>query len=126
MIKGVTYNFAPGKRFFHVVPLTEGKDAGVKKGSEVVTSELKAIFFVKSLEGRKGPPVLEGLIEEAEEQTNAIKVRVVFHDGETLVGLTHGYSREKQGFFVTPLEKETNNIRIFVVFDSTREIEILR
>ncbi len=127
MIKGVTYNFGPEKRFFHVVPLTEEKGGGVRKGVEVFTSELKAIFFVKSLEGRKGLPALEGLLEEEEEErTSAVKVRVVFHDGETLIGLTHGYSRARQGFFITPLEKESNNLRIFVVFDSAREIEALK
>ncbi len=125
MIKGVTYNFGPEKRFFHVVPLTEEKGEGIKKGVEVITSELKAVFFVKSLEGKKGPRTLEALLEEEEEQASAIKVRVVFYDRETLIGLTHGYSREKQGFFITPLEKESNNLRIFVVFDSAKEIEVL-
>jgi hypothetical protein len=126
MIKGVTYNFGSEKRSFHVVPLTDEKGEGTKKGVEVVTSELKAIFFVKSLEGRKGLPTLEGLLEEEEEQTSAIKVRVLFHDGETLIGWTHGYSREKQGFFIVPLEKESNNLRIFVVFNSAQEIEVLK
>ncbi|MDP3017345.1 MAG: hypothetical protein Q8N70_09790, partial [Deltaproteobacteria bacterium] len=79
-------------------------------------------------EGRKGPRTLEGLLEEEEEEevTSAMKVRVTFHDGETLIGMTHGYSREKQGFFVVPLEKESNNLRIFVVFNAAREIEVLK
>lgn len=126
MIKGVTYNFGTEKRVFHVVPITEEKNEGIKRGVEVAISDLKAVFFVKSLEGRKGPRTLEGLLEEEEEQASAIKVRVVFHDGETLVGLTHGYSREKQGFFITPMEKESNNLRIFVVFNSAKEIEALK
>ncbi len=125
MIKGVTYNFSPQKRFFHVIPLTDDRGEEIRKGIEVVLSELKAIFFVKSLEGRKGFSSFENLLEE-EEQTNALKIRVVFHDGETLLGLTHGYSREKEGFFVIPLEKESNNLRVFVVFDSVREIEVLK
>jgi hypothetical protein len=126
MIKGVTYNFGPAKRFFHVAPLDEEKEGGTRKSLEIVTSELKAIFFVKSLEGRKGLRTLERLLEEEEERTSAIKIRVVFHDGETLVGLTHGYSRDRQGFFIIPLEKESNNLRIFVVFNSAKEIEILK
>ena len=127
MIKGVTYNFGPEKKAFHVVPVTEEKEEGTKKGVEVVISGLKALFFVKSLEGRKGPRSLEGLLEEEEEEvTSAMKVRVTFHDGEILVGMTHGYSREKQGFFIVPLEKESNNLRIFVVFNAAREIEVLK
>lgn len=128
MIKGVTYNFGPEKRFFHVIPFGEEKEGGVRKGVEVMISELKAIFFVKSLEGRKGPPILEGLLEEEEEkeQGSAMKVKVTFTDGETLIGMTHGYSRDKQGFFIVPLERESNNLRIFIVFNSAREIEILK
>ncbi|MDI7258992.1 MAG: hypothetical protein QME90_03615 [Thermodesulfobacteriota bacterium] len=129
MIKGVTYNFGAEKKAFHVFPLTEGKEEeGVKRGTEVVISELKAIFFVKSLEGRKGPRTLEGLLEEEEEegQTAAMKVRVAFHDGETLIGMTHGYSRIREGFFVLPLEKDSNNLRIFVIFNAVKEIEPLK
>ncbi len=131
MIKGVTYNFGSEKKAFHVIPVSEEKseekEEGTRKGVEVVIPELKAIFFVKSLEGRKGPRTLEGLLEEEEEeQASAMKVRVTFHDGETLIGMTHGYSRKKQGFFVVPLEKESNNLRIFIVFNAAREIEILK
>ncbi len=127
MIKGVTYNFGAEKKAFHVIPISEEKEEETKRGVEVVISDLKAIFFVKSLEGRKGPRTLEGLLEEEEEEvTSAMKVRVTFHDGETLIGMTHGYSREKQGFFVVPLEKESNNLRIFVVFNAAREIEVLK
>jgi hypothetical protein len=128
MIKGATYNFGPEKSFFHVIPLSEEKEEGVRRGVEVVVSELKAIFFVKSLEGRRGPPALEGLLEEEEEKepVSAMKVKVTFTDGETLIGMTHGYSRDKQGFFLVPLEKESNNLRIFVVFHSTSEVEILK
>ncbi|MDI6762026.1 MAG: hypothetical protein QME83_03240 [Thermodesulfobacteriota bacterium] len=135
MIKGVTYNFGSEKKAFHVIPVpeekseekSEEKEEGTRKGVEVVIPELKAIFFVKSLEGRKGPRTLEGLLEEEEEeQASAMKVRVTFQDGETLIGMTHGYSREKQGFFVVPLEKESNNLRIFVVFNAAKEIDILK
>jgi hypothetical protein len=53
IIKGITYDFGPQKRGFHVNSV--GEDVG--KVSEVLFSELKAVFFVKSLEGRKGPPL---------------------------------------------------------------------
>lgn len=126
MIKGVTYNFGTEKKAFHVVPITEGEEEGMRRGAEVLLSDLKAIFFVKSLEGRKYPRTLGNLLDEEEDVASAWKVRVMFHDGETLIGLTHGYSREKQGFFITPLEKESNNIRVFVVFHSAKEIEVMK
>ncbi len=128
MIKGVTYNFGSKKRAFHVIPITDEKKEGTQRGVEVVIPELKAIFFVKSLEGRKGVFGLESLLKEEEdvEGGTTIKVRVTFHDGEALVGTTHGYSREKQGFFIVPLEKEDNNLRVFIVFNSAKEIEVLK
>lgn len=127
MIKGVTYNFGAEKKAFHVIPLAEEGEEGSRRGTEVVVSELKAIFFVKSLEGRKGPRTLEGLLEKEEgEQMGAMKVKVTFIDGETLIGTTHGYSREKEGFFVVPFEKDSNNLRVFVIFNAVKEIEPLK
>ena len=128
MIKGVTYNFGVEKKTFHVFPISEEREEeeSLKKGIEVLISELKAIFFVKSLEGRKGPRTLEGLLEEEEDQSALMKVKVTFLDGETLIGTTHGYTREREGFFVVPLEKDSNNLRIFVIFNAVKEIETLK
>ena len=129
MIKGVTYNFGAEKKAFHVIPLSDDKeDRGVRKGLEVLFSELKAIFFVKTLEGRKGPRTLEGLLKEEEEgeEAGSTKVKVTFFDGEILMGTTHGYTREREGFLVVPLEKDSNNLRIFVIFNAVKEIEVLK
>jgi len=131
MIKGVTYNFGAEKKAFHIFPLSEARvEGGVRKGLEVLLAELKAVFFVKTLEGRKGPRTLslERLLEEEEEedQGTLMKVKVTFLDGEILIGTTLGYTREKEGFFVVPLEKDSNNLRIFAIFNGVKEIEILK
>jgi hypothetical protein len=119
IIKGVTYDFGPQKRGFHVNSL--GEDVG--KVSEVLFSELKAVFFVKSLEGRKGPLSPKELLEERSESAGPIKVKITFLDGETLVGTTHGYTVEREGFFVVPLEKDSNNLRIFIISSAVKQIE---
>jgi len=119
IIKGVTYDFGPQKRGFHVNPL--GEDVG--KVSEVLFSELKAVFFVKTLEGRKGPLSPKELLEERSEPAGPIKVKITFLDGETLVGTTHGYTVEREGFFVVPLEKDSNNLRIFIISSAVKQIE---
>jgi hypothetical protein len=119
IIKGVTYDFGPQKRGFHVNSL--GEDVG--KVSEVLFSELKAVFFVKSLEGRKGPLSPKELLEERSEPAGPIKVKITFLDGETLVGTTHGYTVEREGFFVVPLEKDSNNLRIFIISSAVKQIE---
>ena len=122
IIKGVTYDLGPQKRGFHVNLL--GEDVG--KVSEVLFSELKAVFFVKSLEGRKGPlsPISpKELLEERSEPAGPIKVKITFLDGETLVGTTHGYTVEREGFFIVPLEKDSNNLRIFIISSAVKQIE---
>jgi len=126
MVKGITYNFGVDKKAFHVLPLDMLEESG-RKGIEIIISELKAIFFVKSLEGRKGPPSLEGLLkEEEEDQAGLTKMKITFFDGEVLTGTTLGYSRTREGFFMVPLEKESNNLRIYVVFNAVKEIETLK
>lgn len=126
MVKGVTYNFGAEKKAFHVHPFKEGeKKEGVRRGIEIAYSDLKAIFFVKSLEGRKQPKNISKLLEEEEDKKGIMKVKVTFFDGETIIGTTYGYSREREGFFLLPLEKDSNNIRIFVIFDSVKDIEFL-
>ena len=127
MVKGVTYNFGAEKKSFHVHPLKYGEGrGGLKRGIEVSYSDLKAIFFVKSLEGRKQPVNISKLLEEDyEESRTPMKVKVTFFDGETLIGTTYGYNREREGFFLLPLEKDSNNIRVFVIFNSVKEIEFL-
>lgn len=128
MVKGITYDFGPQKKGFHVVELEgeEGKPGG--KVSEVLFSELKAVFFVKSLEGRKGPPSLKDLLEkeDEEEPPGFLKVKVTFFDGETLVGTTYGFNPEREGFFVIPMERESNNLRIFVISGAIKNIETWR
>ena len=118
-IKGTTYDFGPQKKAFHVVPL--GEEGG--KVSEILLSELKAVFFVKSLEGKQNHPLGREVIEEKAEPAGLMKVKITFFDGETLVGTTHGYALERQGFFIVPLEGDSNNLRIFVVSKTVQQVD---
>jgi hypothetical protein len=126
IIRGVTHDFGPQKKAFHV-NTAEGEGGGVgAKIFEIFLSELKAVFFVKSLVGRQGPPSLKGLMEEQMEAPGVLKVRVTFFDGEILVGTTHGYTPEREGFFIIPLERDSNNLRIFVVSSAVKKVETWR
>jgi hypothetical protein len=118
-IKGTTYDFGPQKKAFHVVPL--GEEAA--KVSKVPLSELKAVFFVKSLEGKQNHPLVREVIEEKAEPAGLMKVKITFFDGETLVGTTHGYALEREGFFIVPLGGDSNNLRIFVISKAVQQVD---
>ena len=120
IVKGSTYNFNPQRKVFHIVP----KEKDAEKIFEISFSELKAVFFVKSLEGKRDhPPVKDGFEEEA--KAGAVRiVRVTFLDGETLMGMTHAYDPERKGFFIHPLDEEDNNSRTFVLSDAIKYLEI--
>jgi hypothetical protein len=126
MIRGVTHDFGPQKKGFHVSTVEKHGRTVDGKVFEILLLELKAVFFVKSLEGRQGPPSLKGLMEEKSEAPGLMKVRVTFFDGEILVGTTHGYTPERDGFFIVPLERDSNNLRIFVVSSAVKKVETWR
>lgn len=119
IIKGTTYDFGPQKKGFHVVPLGEEG----RKVSEVLFSDLKAVFFVKSLEGKQDHPSAREGIEERTEPVGQMKVKITFLDGETLMGTTQGYTLEREGFFIVPLEGDSNNLRIFVISKAVKEVD---
>ena len=122
MIRGVTHDFGPQKKVFHVSTVEKHGRTVDGKVFEILLSELKAVFFVKSLEGKQGSS-LKGLMEEKLEAPGLMKARITFFDGEILVGTTQGYTPEREGFFVVPLERDSNNLRIFVVSSAVKKVE---
>jgi len=65
-------------------------------------------------------------MDEKLEAPGLMKVRVIFFDGEILVGTTHGYTPEREGFFIAPLERDSNNLRIFVISSAVKTVETWR
>jgi hypothetical protein len=63
------------------------------------------------------------LIEEKLDAPGLMKVRITFFDGEILEGTTQGYAPERNGFFVVPLERDSNNLRIFVISSAVKKVE---
>jgi len=62
-------------------------------------------------------------MEDELEAPGLMKVRITFFDGEILAGTTQGYTPEREGFFVVPLERGSNNLRIFVVSSAVKKVE---
>jgi hypothetical protein len=94
-----------------------------RKVSEVLFSDLKAVFFVKSLEGKQNHPLTKYISEEKAEPGTQMKVKITFFDGETLIGTTQGYAPEREGFFIVPLEEDSNNLRIFVMSKAVKTVD---
>ncbi|HEX5760925.1 MAG TPA: hypothetical protein VF121_17190 [Thermoanaerobaculia bacterium] len=121
LIKGLTLDFQPGKAVFHLMP--EDRVSGGRP-VEVRVAELKAVFFVKSLAGDRERRSRENDPAAAGAGAGRL-IRVVFKDGEVLVGTTQGYDRSRPGFFVVPVDPKSNNQRCFVVAAATQEVAFL-
>ena len=119
-VRGYTTDFRPDAELFHVVSKEDLED----KSFTIVLNELKAVFFVKELEGLDpGRPVVKRKFEEVKDKRLlGKKVKVVFTDGEELLGTTLGYSPKRKGFFFTPIDPESNNERIFAILSAVKDI----
>jgi hypothetical protein len=105
LMKGTTNTFAPTKDKFHLIG-ANGKTI------EIALAQLKALFFVKQIEGSRA------YHEKKEFDTGrnlGRKIRCEFFDGEVLLGYCQGYDTKRLGFFIVPSDSRSNNERIFVI-----------
>ena len=123
--KGSTSDFQPQKEIFHLVV----QENGGEKSVSVKIEDLKAIFFVKELNGKnKDVPVTKKTFEDEEFKNKKLvgkKIKVQFTDGEVLYGITFGYSQRRRGFFFHPIDPESNNARIFVIWKAVKDMKVL-
>lgn len=84
--------------------------------------DLKAIFFVKEFEG-KDHKSDSWKIEDPEALKVGNKIVVTFIDKEKIKGKVLGEWKKGEGFFLYPVEKNTNNLKIFVVRSSIIDIK---
>ena len=117
MIKGVTGDFGPAREVFHVTPEGGGAPVTIRPG------DLKAIFFVRDLVGDPDHQPKNEFAASA--LAIGKKLRVVFEDGEVLVGTTQGYQPGRPGFFIVPADPTTNTERCFVITAATKEVGYL-
>ena len=122
VLKGFTNDFLPAKDHFHLVDQQQTPQA---RPLEVRVAELKALFLVKTFEGQ---PQHQEITDPAAAAVKAMagrRIRIVFKDGEVVVGTTQGYDRSRPGFFVVPLDPGSNNERCFVITAATQEVSFL-
>jgi hypothetical protein len=119
VLKGFTQDFLPNKDRFHLHPLDKSSGDSV----EVLTKDLKAIFFVHDFAGN--PQYDERKKYMDTEKPQGRKVEVTFVDGEILVGSTLGYDPKRPGFFLFPVDPKSNNIRVFAISPAVKNVRYL-
>ncbi len=114
LLKGTTLDFQPSKLIFHI----QSSDGVVH---EVCLDELKAVFFVRDLEGRTDYDERKGFFSQRDKGK---KVLVEFFDGEVIFGYTLSYTIKGNGFFMIPGDPDSNNEKIFIVHSATKRTKI--
>jgi hypothetical protein len=115
LVKGASYDVAPAKPLCHI-QTTEGS-------VEVRLSELKALFFVKDLTGNPAHQEASTVAPGDIRAVGARRVEVRFKDGEQLTGLAATYSLDQRFFYVSPVDPESNNIRVLVNRAATMSVQ---
>lgn len=118
MLKGASLAIDPSRPTFHLHP---PGGAGV----EVRFSDLKALFFVRSLAG--DPSHDERLEPDPSDPRGrgSTVVRLEFDDGEVIVGLTTRYPPDRPYFYLVPVDPKSNNIRMLVNRDAVSLMEAI-
>jgi small nuclear ribonucleoprotein (snRNP)-like protein len=119
IVEGGTYNFKSNREIFHV---TEAHDDNKIIG--ISMSQLKAIFFVETLDKERDRRSPEDFSMESFDQVMGRKVKITFFDGEVMYGIIQGYTPHMKGFFIFPADEESNNKRAFIIRESTAAVEM--
>jgi len=118
VLKGTTEDFFPNRPSFHLRPL------GTNEVKDIFCKELKAVFFVKDFAGDPHRKEARGFERATTDISRGKKVAVRFKDGELVFGYTLTYMPDRGGFFITPADPASNNLRIYVLTHDTREVKV--
>jgi len=110
-LKGISMDIDPARPTFHIRP-AQGSPV------QVSLSDLKALFFVRSLDGdpERNESNTPDPTDPRTRGSSIVSMR--FADGEEIVGMTIRYPPNKPFFFVVPADPGSNNLRILVNRDA--------
>jgi hypothetical protein len=106
IVKGLSMDVAPGKAFCHI-----RTDEGISK---VEFKDLKALYFVKDLQGNSKRDDVQDVQEDDIRLRGSKLLEIVFKDDERLVVLCNSFPPKTERFFVLPIDMDSNNDRILV------------
>jgi len=107
LVKGISLDVDPAKPTCHVRPV-DGPPQDVK------LADLKALFFVRSLEGDPAHEEARAPDPSDARLRGSSRIELRFQDGESMVGLTNRFPPTRPYFFILPIDPHTNNIRVLV------------
>jgi hypothetical protein len=107
VLKGTSLDVAPNRPTCHVRP-PDGPAV------EVRLNDLKALFFVRTLEGDAEHDEERAVDPEDRRALGSTVVRLTFGDGEEMTGLTNRYPPTQPFFFIVPVDPGSNNLRILI------------
>ena len=119
VIKGFTRNFFANKDVFHISP----PEDPYGEGRGISMKDLKAVYFVRDFNGN--PRYDERKRYGDEDTPSGRRVEIKFSDGETQIGSTLAYGRDRMGFFFKPADPQSNNIRVFAISSSVEKVRRL-
>lgn len=114
--------------------VVEFKEIDADDPVKVSTEELKAIFFVRDF---KGNPEYKEQKRYGISEKIGKRVYIKFLDGEVMLGYLlgqlpwqrgfylDGKKSDKTGFFIVPVDRQSNNIKIFVVSSAVKDITVV-
>ena len=117
-LKGYVSNFSAIRDSFRLFP---AENSPHEAGTDVQFKSLKAIFFVKDLQGNRE----HHDTYDVKAPGHGRKIEVTFRDGEKIAGTTEAYNPQKPGFFLFPADPESNNTRVFVVNSNVQKVSFL-
>lgn len=118
ILKGYTADFSKDRPGF----LLTTEEDNIRINQTIELTDLKAVFFVRSFEGNflhKTLHTFDDLMGYGK------KVMLKFRDGERFYGRVEVLRPEDPGFFIYPLDNDSNTIRAFVLKDFIADIRIL-
>lgn len=125
IVKGHVLSFSPSNKEIIIEDLSSEKRS-------INIDDLKAVFFVRTFEGDRNRVETKSFLGTV---PKGKRIFVRFKDGEAMTGYAEGEipwqkgffleSSKSAGFFLTPVDSHSNNIKVFIVAKSVRDVTVM-
>jgi hypothetical protein len=113
IVKGWTADFRPEGTHFHVT------EDGTDRPTEIYVHDLKGLFFIKTPEGNPDRKERKDFVYEGE---IGRKTWIEFKDGEQLAGWAGPLLFEDEGFYILPVDPDSNMEKAYVFRAQLRRV----